>query len=148
MEQLFANRNRSLALVIALGVIIVCGAAYLFLVPPQTDDRVQKENSATQRAQNENTEIPARSVTLTGKNFSFSQAEIRVKKGERVKIEFTSEQGFHDWVVDAFDARTEMVNTGDSTSVEFVADKSGSFEYYCSIGNHRANGMVGTLIVE
>jgi len=35
MEQPPVNKNRWRALVIVLGVIIVCGAAYLFLVPAQ-----------------------------------------------------------------------------------------------------------------
>jgi len=40
------------------------------------------------------------------------------------------------------------VTPGTPTSVTFVADKTGTFEYYCSVGNHRAQGMVGKLIVE
>ncbi|HEY5714693.1 MAG TPA: plastocyanin/azurin family copper-binding protein [Candidatus Gracilibacteria bacterium] len=47
-----------------------------------------------------------------------------------------------------FDAATEKVNTDGETSVTFVADKKGTFEFYCSVGSHRTNGMVGTLIVE
>lgn len=34
------------------------------------------------------------------------------------------------------------------TSVTFVADETGTFEYYCSVGNHRGQGMIGKLIVE
>jgi nitrite reductase (NO-forming) len=40
------------------------------------------------------------------------------------------------------------VNGGETTSVEFVADKTGTFEYYCSVGAHRAMGMTGSLVVE
>jgi plastocyanin len=29
-----------------------------------------------------------------------------------------------------------------------VADKKGTFEYYCSVGQHRALGMKGKLVVE
>ncbi len=54
----------------------------------------------------------------------------------------------HDWVVDEFDAKIAQVAAGKTTSVEFVADKTGTFEYYCSVGKHRQNGMVGKLIVE
>jgi uncharacterized cupredoxin-like copper-binding protein len=32
--------------------------------------------------------------------------------------------------------------------VQFVADKTGTFEFYCSVGNHRQMGMVGTLVVQ
>ena len=85
---------------------------------------------------------------VTAKNFSFSETEIRVKKGDFVRINFKSADGFHDWVVDAFDAKTNRVATGGSTSIDFVADKAGTFEFYCSVGNHRQMGMVGKLIVE
>ncbi len=87
-------------------------------------------------------------VELDGFNFGYSKDEIRVKQGDKVRIVLTSTDGFHDWVVDEFDAATEQIRTGDTTEVIFTADKKGSFEYYCSVGSHRAQGMVGTLIVE
>lgn len=87
-------------------------------------------------------------VDITGKNFTFSKSEIRVKKGDKVRINFTSTSGFHDWKIDEFSAQTKQVSTSQSASVEFVADKTGSFEYYCSVGTHRQQGMRGTLIVE
>lgn len=87
-------------------------------------------------------------IAVSGVNFAFDKKEIRVKEGQTVKIVFTSESGFHDWVVDEFSARTGQVMTGGVTEVTFVASKKGTFEYYCSVGAHRANGMVGQLIVE
>ena len=87
-------------------------------------------------------------IALTGTNFAFSQEEIRVKQGDTVRIEFESTEGFHDWVVDEFAAATAQVRPGTPTSVEFVANQAGTFEYYCSVGTHRQQGMVGNLIVE
>ncbi len=89
-----------------------------------------------------------KSFDITGKNFAFSQSEIRVKKGDNVRINFTSTDGFHDWSIEGFNASTKQVNTGESASVEFVAGKAGTFEYYCSVGNHRQLGMKGNLLVE
>ncbi|MBI2636896.1 MAG: cupredoxin domain-containing protein [Parcubacteria group bacterium] len=86
--------------------------------------------------------------TITGHSFAFSDPNLRVKKGDTVKLTFTSTDGFHDWTVDAFDARTERVNTGDSSVVVFTADKAGEFPFYCSVGSHRQLGMEGKLIVE
>lgn len=86
---------------------------------------------------------------ITGNSFAFSQKEMRVKKGSLVTVTFTSTGGFHDWVVDEFNAATKQVKDGEgSTTVTFKADKTGTFEYYCSVGSHRAMGMVGNLIVE
>ena len=85
---------------------------------------------------------------VSGQNFSFSVKEMRVKKGEKVRINFINSSGFHDFVVDGYNVRTKQTNTGESDSIEFIADKTGTFEYYCSIGTHRQAGMVGKLIVE
>jgi len=86
--------------------------------------------------------------TVVGKNFSFDQSEIRAQKGDTVKIIFKNEEGFHDLVLDEFNAKTSRLSVGESAEIEFVADKTGSFEYYCSVGTHRQMGMKGLLIVE
>jgi len=98
-------------------------------------------------------EEEVKTFVVTGENFKFvmnglNNPDLKVKQGDTVRIEFTSAGGLHDWVVDEFDASTKRVNTGGSTFVEFVADKTGNFEYYCSVGSHRAQGMKGMLIVE
>lgn len=88
-------------------------------------------------------------VTLEASPFKFSQAEIRVKQGDTVKVTVNNIQGVHDWILEGYDdVGTEQIQEGKSETVEFVADKAGTFEYYCSVGNHRAQGMVGSLIVE
>lgn len=105
-----------------------------------------------QREQQEDTssaiDPDAKVFEVRGTNHEFDVEEIRVKKGETVTINFESMDGFHDWAIDEFDAQTNKVQPGTQTSVTFVADQSGTFEYYCSVGNHRAQGMVGKLIVE
>lgn len=95
------------------------------------------------------------SVTLniTGEDFKFiidgqDNPDINVRQGDKVMIYLSSKEGFHDFVVDEFNAATDRVSQGESTYVEFVADKKGTFEYYCSVGSHRENGMKGNLIVE
>jgi plastocyanin len=112
------------------------------------DGTITEEDSVTES--NPKAEGGATTVTidLTAKNFEFSEKEIRVKKGDTVKVTLKSNNGFHDWVVDGLDAKTDRINTGETTSITFTADKTGTFEYYCSVGSHRELGMVGKLIVE
>ncbi len=86
--------------------------------------------------------------TVIGSNFKFSLNEIRVKKGDMVKITFKNEEGSHDWVIDEFNAKTKRLQVGEQETIEFVANKVGTFEYYCSVAGHRKNGMKGNLIVE
>ncbi len=89
-----------------------------------------------------------KTFTIIGKPFSFSLSEIRVKEGDTVKIVFQNSEGTHDWVIDEFNVRTPRIGTGESATIEFVASKKGTFEYYCSVGQHRAMGMKGNLIVD
>ena len=86
--------------------------------------------------------------TVDGKNFSLTPATITVNKGDRVRITFKNSGGTHDFVIDEFNVATERIASGQSETVEFLADKTGSFEYYCSVGSHRAMGMKGTLTVQ
>lgn len=84
---------------------------------------------------------------VTNSGMTFVQKALSVKKGDRVKITFTNTGGTHDFRIDGYNVGTKVLQTGQSETFEFVADKAGSFEYFCSVGQHRANGMVGTLTV-
>lgn len=113
------------------------------------DTSVSETNSETQTDLQETV-----TFILNGENFKFimdgnDNPEMKVKQGDVVRVEFSSTGGFHDWVIDEFNARTKRVRPEDgNTFVEFVADKNGTFEYYCSVGSHRVSGMKGNFIVE
>jgi nitrite reductase (NO-forming) len=125
-------------------LLIVFGGVYFFK---------QSDSAVTGSTVQELTVEETKTFIINGENFKFTMnglenPDIRVKEGERVKIEFVNEEGFHDWKIDEFNAATEKISAGATSSVEFVADKKGTFEYYCSVGSHRANGMKGNFIVE
>ena len=125
---------------VALILIIAFGGYFLFNNLSKTTGNVVAGN-----------EVNTFAITGDHLRFFIGDAEnpdIRVKQGDRVRIEFVSTEGFHDWALDEFGAATERVNPGTQTSIEFVADRKGTFEYYCSVGKHRANGMKGKFIVE
>lgn len=108
---------------------------------------VQEEEGASDTA--EDGEGPqTHTFDLNAFNYAFSEEELRVQKGDTVRIAVTSTRGYHDLVIDRFGVRTDRLNTDESDSIEFVADEAGEFPYYCSVGNHRRLGMEGTLIVE
>jgi len=144
-------------------VILVVGAVGLSFYMKsnsnkQTDDSINKENIDASPLATASPEIsPEASVSpevtvkefiVTGKSFSFTPNEIKVKRGDTVRIVFINSEGFHDWVMNEFNARTKQIKAGETETIEFIADKVGSFEYYCSVGQHRQMGMVGTLVVE
>ncbi|MDP2586199.1 MAG: cupredoxin domain-containing protein, partial [Candidatus Komeilibacteria bacterium] len=109
---------------------------------------VNMDNGNANVNANVNAEVEVKTFTVGAENFSFNPAEIRVKKGDRVRIVFNNNSGFHDWVLDEFNVRTKQMQGPATETVEFTADKTGTFEYYCSVGTHRAMGMKGNLIVE
>lgn len=111
------------------------------------------EQSSQEMAESDVSNSEYVTFKLTGKDYTFvmngvESPEIRVKQGDRVRIEFRSTAGYHDWVLDEFSAATSKVRPENGmTSVEFIADKRGTFEYYCSVGSHRSYGMFGKFIV-
>lgn len=86
--------------------------------------------------------------TVKGQNFSFAPSMITVKKGDKVKITFENTSGYHDFKIDEYGVATKQTQAPSTEVLEFTADKAGSFEYYCSVGQHRSMGMKGTLKVE
>lgn len=94
------------------------------------------------------TEPQVKTFDVGGYNFAFSPTEIRVKKGDTVKINFESAEGFHDWTISGYNKATSRVSSGGKTSIEFTADQAGTFEFFCSVDGHRELGMTGKLIVE
>jgi len=92
--------------------------------------------------------VETKEFTVSGENFSFTPNVIKVSKGDNVKITFKNTAGFHDFVIDEYGVATKQTQAPNEETIEFIADKAGSFEFYCSVGAHRAQGMKGTLVVE
>lgn len=87
-------------------------------------------------------------IEMEAGDFAFTPNEIRVKKGQKVKVVLTSKDMKHDFVIDELNVAMPEVEEGNTGEVEFTADTVGTFEFYCSVGDHRAMGQVGKLIVE
>jgi len=116
---------------------------------PAPGNQEQSETEATnQENQNPENSTSVKTFTIKGQNFSFNPAEIRVKRGDKVKIVFQNESGYHDWMLEGYNVRTKQMTGPATETVEFTADQAGTFEYYCSVGTHRQMGMKGNLIVE
>lgn len=98
------------------------------------------------RAMEENPHEVSFEIDMT--NYAYSDTSLTVQQGDTVTINLTNSLGSHNFIIDELDVASLTINSGQTTEVTFVADKVGSFEYYCNIGDHRALGIVGTLIVE
>lgn len=116
------------------------------VVPTITQTQV-KPTEATGAASNSAANSMVKAISIESGNFYFKPNEITLKKGEKVTITLTSAGGMHDFVIDAFNVKSGTINGG-TTTVTFTPDKTGTFEFYCSVGQHRKMGMTGKLIVE
>lgn len=84
---------------------------------------------------------------IVAKQFSFEPNTITVNKGDKVKLKITSTDVTHGFAINEFGVN-EQLQPGKTVNVEFVADKSGTFTFYCSVicgAGH--SGMRGQLIV-
>lgn len=137
---------------VAVFLIVIAVGAYFVLNNYRKPSNLQEINSTPASAPLPSLEVPdnpnLKTFTVEGSNFAFSQSAINVKKGDVVKIVFKVSQGMHDLVVDGYDVSTRVINAGETDTIEFTADREGTFEYYCSLSNHRALGMKGELTVE
>jgi len=74
---------------------------------------------------------------------------LTAQAGDRLKVTLISGEGAeHDIFFEAFNAKSENVSgQGKSVTIEFVAEKEGTFPYFCTVPGHRPAGMEGKLIV-
>lgn len=87
--------------------------------------------------------------TVEMKQFSFSPSTIAVKKGDKVRLTLTSKDVSHGFMIRELDVSSGPVAKGQTKTIEFTADKVGTFEFRCSVVcgvGHK--DMKGTLIVE
>jgi cytochrome c oxidase subunit 2 len=87
-------------------------------------------------------------IRMTAKKYEFSPSSIHVKKGERVRLLITAADHDHGFKLPAFDIQQEL-KKGETTTVEFTADKAGTFRFACShVCGFGHRGMKAELVVE
>jgi plastocyanin len=140
---------------IVLVIIVVIGGIFLFRNKSSdtTPTNVTTDNSGvvSSGAVDTTSDVTATSTktfTVTGSNFAFAPSALTVKKGDKVTIHFVNSGGNHDFVIDEFNAKTPVIGSGQTADVSFIADKTGTFDYYCSVDNHRQMGMQGVITVK
>ncbi len=157
------NKNQNTLMIIVAIVVVIAGAV-LFMnmknnrgteltTTTQTGDMVVEESGDNNTAEAdkdvemvEDSEL--RTIAIEAGSFYYKPAEIKVKKGEKIKIVMTSKDMMHDFMIDELNVKLPVTKSGETNSVEFTPTKTGTFEYYCSVGEHRKNGQIGTIIVE
>ncbi len=106
-------------------------------LPPTFED---EDTTSTSTAVNE--------ISMVAKQWEFIPSTIKVKKGEKVKLTITSQDVRHGFAIADYGINQDLV-PGETNVVEFVADKEGQFNFFCSVQCGSGHGgMNGLLIVE
>ncbi len=136
-------------ILIVIIVLILIGGAYSFFAGQnQTVTKSVDESKKTAEETVKNNKGETKTFEVSGTSFAFDPKEIKVKQGDTVKIDFKDTGGFHNLTIEGYNVQTKQIQAGQSDSIEFVADKTGTFEYFCNVDGHKEMGMVGKLIVE
>ena len=89
-----------------------------------------------------------KNVDITASRFEFDPATITVAQGDRVRLRLHSIDRSHAFAIKAFRVKALIPKAGEVVTVEFVADRTGSFDFtcaeYCGTGH---GGMKGRLLV-
>ncbi len=70
--------------------------------------------------------------TIWASQFDYTPAVITVQQGDYVRVNLKTADVAHGWYIDGYDVNIK-VRGGRTTSVEFIADKAGTFKIRCSV---------------
>jgi cytochrome c oxidase subunit 2 len=102
-----------------------------------------KANEGASEAVSDSGSGVVKEITINASNFEFDVQEIKVNKGDTVKVTLKNASGNHALKFEGYNKEVK----GNKT-ISFVADKAGEFDFLCSVfcgAGH--NEMVGKLIV-
>ena len=80
-----------------------------------------------------------RTFRIEARQYAYSPSELQVNPGDTVTIQLVSTDVVHGLYVDGYDLSIEA-DPGQAKTLTFVADKPGSFRFFCS-----RSGFGGTL---
>ncbi|TAL58269.1 MAG: hypothetical protein EPN86_00455 [Nanoarchaeota archaeon] len=116
---------------ILVAMMLTLSGCFLKSNPATSGSIVQ--DTGTQNAQGTGNTGSVKEVHIEASNFQFTVTGPEIKKGDRVKLILTSAQGTHGFAMPAFNIDVGPISPGDTKTAEFVADQSGSFDYFCNV---------------
>lgn len=138
-----------LGVLIALAVVAVLALQGGYKTPVKPTRAPAVVAPQTQTPTTSKGATASREIVVSGSEFKFSPASISLTKGETVKITFKNTGNLsHNLTIAELGVSTKTIGGGEEDSITVTADKTGSYTFYCSVGNHRQQGMEGKLEVK
>ncbi len=116
----------------------------LFVVSCTSSQEVATDSESSA----ESSPLSVKEFTIIAKNFAFEPSTITVQEGDTVILHVTSMEGTHGYAIRDYNIDL-FVEQGKTETVEFIADKKGTFTTRCSVpcGSGHSD-MKGVLVVE
>lgn len=90
---------------------------------------------------------PVIHVEMVARQFEFEPSTVTVEQGTRVQLTLTTEDVAHGLALPEFGV-SERIEPGETVEVEFIADKAGTYIYFCNVYCGTGHGnMKGRFIV-
>lgn len=154
--------SKTIIVVIIIVAILGVGSYFLFKnedipeennisgdLPKNTKENQNNDNKQLENNNQNNNTQNVKEFAVDGYEFRFEPKDIKVKKGDKVKITFKNEGQYgHNLVIQDLNVKTNVIKKEESETIEFTASETGTFEIICSLPGHKDRGMVGSLVVE
>ncbi len=131
-------------LIIGLAIVLLGGGLFVWLQKSGGDSSEMTSTSALQNS----TTGQVVEIDMTAKQWEFIPSVITVNQGDLVRIKATSVDVPHGFALPEFGV-SEYLDPGQEVTIEFVADKKGTFTFFCNVACGQGHSqMRGTLIVQ
>lgn len=126
-----------------IGIIIAIIITGVVSIPLLTTNREEIEGNEDIYLTGETKEF-----NIVASNWEFIPQLIEVNIGDKIELHMTSSQGTHGIAFLEFGV-SETLREGEDVHVEFIADKTGTFNFFCIVPCGKGhNGMKGLIVVK
>ena len=136
------NRRALGAILLGAGTVILFGPTVVRLfASPQSQGTSYAPSGGLEQAPNR------REFTVTAKDYHFSPDRLEVSQDDLVKVTVRSEDVAYSVTIDEYRV-SKRVPAGGTTTLEFRADRAGTFPFYSNLTNDSRHGSTkGQLVV-
>lgn len=117
-------------------------------VAPVTTEAPKKIEAAPKIEEPLIVKAPVKTFNVTARQWVFEPAKITVSQGDKVKLVVQSTDVAHGIGIPDFNVSSRL-EPGKTTTLEFIADKTGTFSFFCTVfcGDGHST-MRGSLVVQ